>query len=210
MLCRVGEHKGFSPPGKLRSGLGGRAGRAGPGRAGARRGAALPPAGCGGSVRAAGTAPTPQAWNGAGLGAALGKGTAPRPGSELRAPALCVTLPASAQPAGPHSCRGQRRWGKRGPGREGTWPAPGCRGSGEEKAECCSAMVGGAALSAPALCSLSSPPPAQSSDCFRHARLWLLSPSPCKKQETEETPLPSASCEKWGGDLSHAVRGCQW
>lgn len=37
---------------------------------------------------------------------------------------------------------------------------------------------------------LSSPPPAQSSDCFRHAQLWLASPSPCKKQETEGTPLP--------------------
>lgn len=74
---------------------------------------------------------------------------------------------------------------------------------------CCSAMAGGAALSAPALCFLSSPPPAQSSDCFRHAQLRLLSPSLCKKQETKETPLPSASYEKWGGDLSHAVMGCQ-
>lgn len=89
-------------------------------------------------------------------------------------------------------------------------PTSRCRGSGGEKPEFSSAIVGNAVLSALALCSLSSPPTVQSSDCFRHAQLWPLSPSPCKKHETKETPLPSASDERWGGDLSHSILGFQW
>lgn len=103
--------------------------------------------------------------------------------------------------------RGPRHWGKRWPGRHRPPPAA------AEGRSPSSSLPRRVVLCCQPWLFVPSPPHLlynRLTVSGTHSSGHPALPPPCEKHETKETPLPSAFDGRWGGDLSHAVRGFQW